>query len=42
MTLDSAQEVTIPDGDFAIPADYKELNPSVTEKTDHSTEKSQR
>jgi Domain of unknown function (DUF4412) len=42
VTLDSAQEAPVPDGDFAIPADYKELNPPEVEKTDHSTEKSQR
>ena len=42
MTLDSAQEMDLPDADFAIPADYKELNPPVIEKPDHSTEKSQR
>ena len=41
MTLDSAQEIDIPDTDFAIPADYKELNPPAAEKPDHSTEKSQ-
>ncbi|MBV9105849.1 MAG: DUF4412 domain-containing protein [Verrucomicrobia bacterium] len=27
LTLDSAQETDVPDADFAIPADYKELNP---------------
>src|SRR6202162_1574492 len=42
MTLNSAQEVTVPEEDFAIPADYKELNPPAVEKTDHSTEKTQR
>ena len=41
MTLDSAQETDLPDADFAIPADYKELNPPVTEKRAPS-EKSQR
>ena len=39
MTLDSAQEIDVPDADFAIPADYKELNPPAGEKADHSTEK---
>ena len=41
MTLDSAQETDVPDADFAIPADYKELTPPATEKRDPS-EKSQR
>jgi Domain of unknown function (DUF4412) len=41
MTLDSAQETDLPDADFAVPADYKELNPPATEKRDPS-EKSQR
>jgi Domain of unknown function (DUF4412) len=26
-TLDSMEETTLPDSDFAIPADYKELKP---------------
>jgi hypothetical protein len=42
MTLDSAQEMDVPDADFAIPADYKELNPPAVGKTNNSTEKSQR
>jgi hypothetical protein len=42
MTLNSAQEAPVPAEDFAIPADYKELNPPAVEKTDHSTEKTQR
>jgi hypothetical protein len=42
MTLDSVQETNVPDADFAIPADYKELNPTGTEKVDTSSEKPQR
>src|ERR1700693_3756298 len=42
VTLDSAQETDVPEADFAIPADYKELNPPAVDKTDHSTEKTQR
>jgi hypothetical protein len=42
MTLDSAQEIDVPDADFAVPGDYKELNPPVGDKADHSTDKSQR
>ncbi len=42
MTLDSVQEIEIPDADFAIPADYKELNPTSVGKKDASGEKSQR
>jgi hypothetical protein len=42
MTLDSAQEIDVPDAEFAIPADYKELNPPASDKADHSTDKSQR
>src|ERR1700736_3676700 len=42
MTLDSAQQIEVPDSDFVIPADYKELNPPAAEKPDHSREKSQR
>jgi hypothetical protein len=40
MTIDSAQEMDVPDTEFAIPADYKELNPPGTGKTDNSKEKS--
>ena len=40
MTIDSAQEMDVPDAEFAIPADYKELNPPGTGKTDNSKEKS--
>jgi Domain of unknown function (DUF4412) len=39
MTLDSAQEIDVPDADFAIPGDYKELNPPAGDK---ATDKSQR
>jgi hypothetical protein len=42
MTLDSAQETDVPEAEFAIPADYKELNPPAVGKPDNSTEKSQR
>lgn len=42
MTLDSAQEMDLSEAEFAIPADYKELNPPAAGKTDNSTEKSQR
>jgi hypothetical protein len=42
MTIDSAQEIDLPDTDFATPGDYKELNPPSTSKTDSSKEKSQR
>ena len=42
MTLDSAQEIDVPDAEFAIPVDYKELNPPASDKADHSTDKSQR
>jgi hypothetical protein len=42
MTLISAQETDLPDGDFAIPADYKELNPPTAEKSDATNEKQQR
>jgi hypothetical protein len=42
MTLDSAQETDVPQAEFAIPADYKELNPAAGGKPDKSTEKSQR
>jgi hypothetical protein len=42
MTLDSAQETDVPEAEFSIPADYKELNPADTGKKDPSTEKSQR
>ena len=41
MTLDSAQEIDVPDADFAIPGDYKELNPPAGDKADHSADKSQ-
>jgi Domain of unknown function (DUF4412) len=39
MTLLSAQETDVPDGDFAIPADYKELNPPTVEKGEATKEK---
>jgi hypothetical protein len=42
MTLVSAQEMDLPDGDFAIPADYKELNPPAVEKGEATKEKQQR
>jgi Domain of unknown function (DUF4412) len=42
MTLDSAQETEVPDADFVIPGDYKELNPPADDKADHSADKSQR
>jgi hypothetical protein len=42
MTLVSAQEMDVPDGDFAIPADYKELNPPTAEKSEPTKEKQQR
>jgi hypothetical protein len=42
MTLLSAQEMDLPDGDFAIPADYKELNPATAEKSDATKEKRRR
>jgi hypothetical protein len=42
MTLVSAQEMDIPDGEFAIPIDYKELNPSTVEKGEATKEKQQR
>ena len=42
MTIDSAQEMDLPDTDFAIPGDYKELSPPSTGKADSSKEKSQR
>jgi hypothetical protein len=42
MTLLSAQEMDLPDVDFAIPADYKELNPSAAEKSEVTKEKQQR
>jgi hypothetical protein len=42
MNVDSVQETNAPDADFAIPADYKELNPVGTEKGNTSTEKPQR
>jgi hypothetical protein len=42
MTIDSVQEMDLPDADFAIPGDYKELSPPPTGKTDSSKEKSQR
>ena len=42
MTLDSAQETEVPDADFVIPGDYKELNPPADDKTRHSADKSQR
>jgi len=42
VTLDSAQETDVPEADFAIPADYKELNPPVAKQPDGSTDKSQR
>jgi Domain of unknown function (DUF4412) len=41
MTLDSAQETEIPDTDFTVPADYKELNPRDTGKPDSAPGKSQ-
>jgi len=39
ITLDSAQEIELPETDFGIPADYKELNPPAVESP---TEKPQR
>jgi hypothetical protein len=42
MTLDSAQEMDLPDTDFTIPGDYKELNPPPTGKGDSAKEKSSR
>jgi uncharacterized protein DUF4412 len=42
MTLESAQETEVPDTEFAIPADYKELAPRDTGKTDNSPGKTQR
>jgi hypothetical protein len=42
MTLDSAQEMDVPEGDFAIPADYKELNPPKVEKLETTKDKQQR
>ena len=42
MTIDSAQEMELPETDFAIPGDYKELNPPSTGKADSAKEKSQR
>jgi hypothetical protein len=42
MTLDSAQETEVPDADFVIPGDYKELNPPAGDKAGHSADKSQR
>ena len=42
MTVVSAQETDVPEGDFAIPADYKELNPSTVEKGEATKEKQQR
>ena len=42
MTIDSTQEMDLPETDFAIPGDYKELNPPSTGKADGSKEKSQR
>ena len=35
MTLDSVQEIDVPEADFAIPGDYQELNPPVGGKADH-------
>jgi hypothetical protein len=40
MTIDSAQEMDLPETDFSIPGDYKELSPPG--KADSSKEKSQR
>jgi Domain of unknown function (DUF4412) len=42
MTVVSAQETDVPDGDFAIPPDYKELNPSTVGKGEATKEKQQR
>lgn len=42
MTLLSAQEIDVPDGDFAIPADYKELNPPTAGKSEATKEKQRR
>jgi hypothetical protein len=42
MTLLSAQEMDLPDGDFAIPVDYKELNPATAEKSEATKEKQRR
>jgi hypothetical protein len=39
MTLLSVQEMDLPEGDFAIPADYKELNPPTAEKSEGTKEK---
>ena len=42
MTLESAQETDVPDADFEIPADYKELNPPAVGGPDNApTEKGQ-
>jgi Domain of unknown function (DUF4412) len=42
MTLDSVQEIDVPEADFIIPTDYKELSPPPVGKTENTTEKSQR
>jgi hypothetical protein len=42
MTLDSVQEMDVPEKDFAIPVDYKELNPSTAGKPETPKEKQQR
>jgi Domain of unknown function (DUF4412) len=40
VTLDSVQEMNVPDTDFAIPADYKELNPPAAGKTEQQKSRS--
>jgi uncharacterized protein DUF4412 len=42
MTVDSVQETDLPDADFAIPADYKELSPHEAGTPNQSPGKSQR
>ncbi|MBV8376949.1 MAG: DUF4412 domain-containing protein [Verrucomicrobia bacterium] len=42
MTFDSAQETNVPDSDFAIPPEYKELNPpAIAEPENAAVEKGQ-
>jgi hypothetical protein len=36
VTIESVQQTDLTEGDFSVPADYKELNPRQHEKTDHS------
>jgi len=42
MTVDSAQEMDVADGEFSIPPDYKELNPPVVAKPETTKEKRER